>query len=81
MVEYQEKVVALIKGYTHQETPTSKDRLKEDFGMDSLSFVMWLVELEESFQFKLDESDMSPYNMETVADVFVLVEKYTKLSA
>lgn len=77
----QEKVIKLIQGYTHQEAITKTDLLKEDLGMDSLSFVMLLVELEEAFEFKLDESDMSPYNMETVADVIALVEKYKKLFA
>ncbi len=81
MAEYQEKVVDLLKGYTHQDEICETDRLKEDLGMDSLSFVMLLVELEDAFQFKLDESDMSPYLMKTVSDVFSLVGKYLSLTA
>lgn len=80
MVEYKEKTLALLKGYTHQDEIHETDRLKADLGMDSLSFVMLLVELEENFHFKMDESDMSPYTMETVTDVFALVEKYMKVS-
>ena len=46
--------------------------------IDSLSFVVLLVEIEERFSVEFDESDMDPMNLNKVQDVIDLVKKYGK---
>ena len=35
-----------------------------------------LLEIEETFEIELDESDMNPFDLNTVEDAVKLVEKY-----
>ncbi len=44
--------------------------------LDSLSMVTMLVEIEDSFSIELDEKDMNPFDLITVADVIKLTEGY-----
>ena len=53
-----------------------EDNLKEDLALDSLSMVTLLLEIEEIFEIELDESDMNPFDLNTVDDAVKLVEKY-----
>ena len=53
-----------------------EDNLKEDLALDSLSMVTLLFEIEEIFEIELDESDMNPFDLNTVEDAVKLVEKY-----
>jgi len=53
-----------------------EDNLKEDLALDSLSMVTLLLEIEEIFEIELDESDMNPFDLNTVEDAVKLVEKY-----
>ncbi len=61
---------------TGVESVQKTDRLVEDLGMDSLQMVTMLAEMEEIFQIVLDESDMNPFDLQTVEDALALVEKY-----
>ncbi len=51
-------------------------RLDSDLGFDSLKMVLLLILLEERFAMELNESDMNPFALETVADVMALVCRY-----
>ena len=53
------------------------DELRRNLGIDSLGMVSLLLDLEDTFHFELDESDMNPFDLITVADVIRLVEWYT----
>lgn len=53
-----------------------EDNLQNELGLDSITMVTLLLEIEEEFRITLDESDMNPFELTTVADVVVLVEKY-----
>jgi len=50
--------------------------LQNDMGLDSIQMVTLLVMIEEAFEIILDESDMNPFDLKSVADVLALVEKY-----
>lgn len=50
--------------------------LKEDLGLDSLGRITLLMELEEQLQIELEESDMNPFDLICVGDIFALAEKY-----
>lgn len=53
-----------------------ENELKNDLGLDSLQMVTLLIMIEDSFKIILDESDMNPFDLVTVSDVVVLIEKY-----
>ena len=50
--------------------------LQADLSLDSLAMVMLLIEIDEAFGIELDESDMNPFELNTVQDIIVLVSKY-----
>lgn len=52
--------------------------LKDDLGLDSLNMVELIVELEERFNIEIDESDLDPAELQTVDQIYALVEKYTE---
>lgn len=71
-------VCDVIKKYTAKESIASSDRLTEDLGIDSLNSVLLLLDLEDTFDIRLDESDMNPYDLADVSSVEALVGKYLK---
>ena len=50
--------------------------LQGDLLLDSLLMVTLLIEIEETFNIQLDESDMNPLELTTVKSVIDLVNKY-----
>ena len=69
-------VIDLLKELSGQEMIREEDSLQEDLALDSLSMVTLLVELELVLGTELDEADMNPFTLKTVADVLSLAEKY-----
>lgn len=72
----EEKVIEILKELSGEETIGKTDTLKEDIHLDSLGMVTLLVEIEDVFDIRLDESDMNPFDLITVQDVVNLVGKY-----
>lgn len=64
------------KSFCEQITPNLK--LGEDLGLDSLNMVELMVELEDKFNIEIDESDLNPSALQTVSQIYALVEKYTE---
>lgn len=71
-----ETVIEIIKELSGKESVAEKDRLQDDIGLDSLGLVTLLVVLEEELEMQLEESDMNPFDLATVADVCALAERY-----
>lgn len=71
-----EKVKEIIKKVSENKKIRLKDRLTEDLLLDSLAMVNLLIDIEEEFDINLNESDMDPYEFETVNDIVELVRKY-----
>lgn len=71
-----DKVIEVVQGVCNIECITPEHSLQGDLALDSMQMVMLLLELEDVFQFELDESDMNPYDLNTVQDVLNLVQKY-----
>ncbi len=71
-----EKVTEILSELSGCEEIDFEDELQNDLGLDSLELVTLLVELEEVFQIELKESDMNPFDLNTVADVVTLVSRY-----
>ena len=72
----EEKVIEILKELSGEETIGETDTLKEDIHLDSLGMVTLLVEIEDVFDIRLDESDMNPFDLIIVQDVVNLVGKY-----
>lgn len=54
------------------------DSLSDDLGFDSLRIVELIVALEDAFQIEIDESDLDPESIVTVADLYNLMGKYAE---
>ena len=72
----EETVIEILKDLSGEETIGETDTLKEDIHLDSLGMVTLLVEIEDVFDIRLDESDMNPFDLIAVQDVVNLVGKY-----
>lgn len=70
------RVLIILKELSGLDDILIEDNLQNDLGLDSITMVTLLLEIEEEFRITLDESDMNPFDLITVADVIVLVEKY-----
>ena len=70
------RVFEIINVLSGAENITESCELINDLGMDSIEMVALLIEIEEGFDIRLDESDMNPFDLITVGDVVKLVDKY-----
>lgn len=70
------RVLIILQELSGLDDILIEDNLQNDLGLDSITMVTLLLEIEEEFRIMLDESDMNPFDLITVADVVVLVEKY-----
>lgn len=75
-MDIERRIKDMLSEQCDEETIDNKTKLQEDLNMDSLSLVMLLVNLEETFGIELDESDMNPFDLTTVQDVADMVKKY-----
>lgn len=71
----EKNVHKILDELSSKEHFTNKDKLL-DMGLDSLDMVTLLLDVEDTFGIVLDESDMNPYDLQTVEDIIHLVEKY-----
>lgn len=78
MIDTRNIVNSIIMEKKFSETITAEMELKGDLGIDSLSLVELVVDLEERFNIEFDESDLDPANLKTVGSIYSLVDKYTE---
>lgn len=71
-----EKCMELLKQLSDKDRIHLNDDLQKALGLDSLLMVVLLIDIEDTFGIKLDESDMNPMELHTVRDVIELVSKY-----
>ena len=78
MATIQDKTRALIaqKLSLNESEITPEKSLKNDLGADSLDVVEVSMMLEREFNLKFAESDTA--KIQTVGDLYELIEKYTK---
>lgn len=75
-METKEPIINALRDLWNNPDVQETDELRRDLGIDSLGMVSLLLDLEDTFCFELDESDMNPFDLITVADVIRLVERY-----
>lgn len=71
-----EKLQKILRELSGLDTFGESDFLQGDLGLDSLAMVNLLLAIEDAYGITLEESDMDPMTLLTVADVSALVEKY-----
>ena len=72
----EKKVKELLSKLSGVETVVNEATLQGDLGLDSLYMIALLINIEETFEIELDESDMNPFDLKTVQDVINLIKKY-----
>lgn len=77
MREY-EQTISILEKMSGIKIDDPDMSLQNNLGLDSLEMVLLLVEIEDSFDIEIKESDMNPFDLQTVSDVVMLVERYTK---
>ena len=77
MATIQDKVRSIIasKLSLNEDEITPEKNLANDFGADSLDVVELSMELEREFNLKFEDSDTE--KIQTVADLYELIENYT----
>ena len=77
-MENKKTIIDTLRELWNNPDAQEADELRRDLGIDSLGMVSLLLDLEDTFGFVLEESDMNPFDLITVADVIHLVERYTE---
>lgn len=72
----EEKIREILFELSGMEITDNNASLQVDLALDSLAMVMLLIEIEEEFGIELEESDMNPFEFNTVQDIIDLVSKY-----
>ena len=72
----EKKVTEILSKLSGVETVVNEATLQGDLGLDSLYMIALLINIEETFEIELDESDMNPFDLKTVQDVINLIKKY-----
>ena len=72
----EEKIREILFELSGMEITDNNASLQEDLALDSLAMFMLLIEIEEEFGIELEESDMNPFELNTVQDIINLVSKY-----
>lgn len=75
-MEILDKIKAILTELSGIEKIGPEHELQRDLSLDSLQMVTLLIMLEDNFGIVLDESDMNPFDLMTVDDIIILVEKY-----
>ena len=72
----EDTVQEILFNLCGEEQICRESSLQNDLALDSLAMVTLLIEIEETFDIQLDESDMNPFELNTVEDVIEMVKRY-----
>ncbi|MCI9415710.1 MAG: acyl carrier protein [Clostridiales bacterium] len=71
----REKLNEIFREVSAVEEPITEEMdLQMDLGWDSLRMVEVIVKIEETFDREFDESDLNPDQLQTVGDMYRLLE-------
>ena len=74
-----DKIIEILKELSGLEEVKAEDHLRDNLALDSFQMVALVITIEDTFQIELEESDLNPYQLNTVQDVADLVEKYQQV--
>ena len=72
----EDKVKEILCELSSQEKIENGFSLQDDLMLDSLAMVTLIIDVEDAFDIELDESDMNPFDFDTVQNVIDMVTKY-----
>lgn len=75
-MEIEKKVKDILAELSSKKEINSESLLREELALDSLSLITLLIGVEEAFNIELQESDMNPFDLNTVQSVIDMVKKY-----
>ena len=75
-MDFRKNHYEIIGSICGLEVDSQDKSLSDDLGIDSLGMVALLIELEDSLNIELEESDMNPLMLKTTEDIVKLAEKY-----
>ncbi len=77
-MKIEDKIKDILFKLSGERIKNNSVLLKEDLALDSLLMVTLLIEIEECFSIRLKESDMNPFELNTVQSVIDMVSRYCK---
>lgn len=77
-MKIEDKIKDILFKLSGERIKNNSVLLKEDLALDSLLMVVLLIEIEEYFSIRLKESDMNPFELNTVQSVIDMVSRYCK---
>lgn len=72
----REIVYSILENLSCAEKIHDEDHLQYHLGLDSLSMITLLIELEDTLDVEFDQSDLNPFDFQNVEDVIKLAERY-----
>ncbi len=75
-MEIEKIVIDILTDLSGKQKIELSDSIREDLVLDSLGMVNLLLKFEERFNIELDESDMNPFELDTVEKAVLLAKKY-----
>ena len=75
-MEIFDRITIILSELSDMNNISLEHQLQGDLALDSIQMVTLLIMIEDCFVIFLDETDMNPFELNTVYDVVKLVEKY-----
>ena len=75
-MKIEEKVKGILSELSGEKSIENTFQLQGDLALDSLMMVTMLIEIEDVFDVELEETDMNPFDLNTVQSVIDMVAKY-----
>jgi len=75
-MKIEEKVKGILSELSGEKSIENTFQLQGDLALDSLMMVTMLIEIEDVFDIELEETDMNPFDLNTVQSVIDMVAKY-----
>lgn len=70
----REGVFLVVKEFFHRETVNPEDDLVNDYDMDSLDIIDFIMRLENKFDIDITNKDIDMYDLQTVNDIVEMVK-------
>lgn len=67
-----------LKKYLQLNSNITLNQNLFDIGLDSLSLISLIIDIENSYKFEFDDSDMVLEKFSTIADIGKLIDSYLK---
>ncbi len=77
MEKTSNKIIEIVKKNLSYSKDINKSNVLEDIGIDSLTFIKIIIEIENEFSFEFEDSAVSLYAFSTMQDLIEYVYKHS----